>query len=174
MNTILQVFLPALSGYVPDRMIECISAFLDFSYLARRSSHDTLDLAAMDFALDRYFKLRDVFIETGVRPDGFSLPRQHALVHWVHMIKLFGSPNGVCTSIAESKHIRAVKRPWRASNRNNPILQILRTNTRLSKLAAARVEFGRRGILRGDVVSYALRRVRIVLHVGDQIILMCM
>lgn len=113
----------------------------------------------MEAALDRYFRLRDIFIDTGVR-EAFSLPRQHALLHWVRMIKQFGSPNGVCTSIAESKHIRAVKRPWRASNRNNPLVQILRTNTRLSKLAAARAEFGRRGILRGDIVSYAQRKVR--------------
>ncbi|TFK84482.1 hypothetical protein K466DRAFT_496496 [Polyporus arcularius HHB13444] len=158
-KALMKVFLPALVGYVPDKMVQCISAFLDFSYLARRSSHDILSLEAMQGALDRYMDLRDVFVEAGVRPDGFSLPRQHSLLHWVRMIKYFGSPNGVCTSISESKHIRAVKRPWRASNRNKPLLQILRTNTRYGKLAAARAEFGRRGMLRGDIVSYAYRKV---------------
>ncbi|KAI9056389.1 hypothetical protein FKP32DRAFT_1586143 [Trametes sanguinea] len=167
-KALMKVFLPALSGYVPDQMIQCISAFLDFSYLARRSSHDTLTLDAMDAALARFCALRQVFVETGVRPDGFSLPRQHALLHYTRMIKLFGSPNGVCTSISESKHIAAVKRPWRASNRNKPLLQILRTNTRLSKLAALRVQLGARGLLHGDVVSYALRTVGLAPPVDEQ------
>jgi hypothetical protein len=48
----------------------------------------------------------------GVRPDGFALPRQHALVHYLMLIRLFGLPNGLCSSITESKHIKAVKQPW--------------------------------------------------------------
>ena len=88
---------------------------------------------------------------TGVRPDGFALPRQHALVHYVNAIHLFGSPNGLCSSITESKHIEAVKRTWRRSSRNEPILQMLQCLTRLQKMAAARIEFGRRGMLQGDV-----------------------
>ncbi|EIW51114.1 uncharacterized protein TRAVEDRAFT_137916, partial [Trametes versicolor FP-101664 SS1] len=158
------VFLPVLTGYVPDKMIRCLDAFLEFAYLARRPSHDTTSLDAMDAALARFCELRSIFVETGVRPNGFALPRQHALLHYTRMIKLFGSPNGVCTSISESKHIAAVKRPWRASNRNNPLLQILRTNTRLTKLAALRVELGRRGLLHGDLISYALRK----LHANEQ------
>ncbi|KAI9060958.1 hypothetical protein FKP32DRAFT_1613349 [Trametes sanguinea] len=157
-KALMKVFLPALSGYVPDAMIQCLAAFFDFAYLARRSAHTTQTLDTMDVLLGRFCDLRQVFIDTGVRPDGFSLPRQHALLHYTWMIKQFGSPNGVCTSISESKHIAAVKRPWRASNRNKPLLQILRTNTRLSKLTAMRVELGRRGLLHGDIVSYALRK----------------
>lgn len=140
-------------------MIQCLAAFLDFAFLARRSSHTAATLLAMDAALARFRKLRELFVDAGVRPDGFSLPRQHALLHYTRLIRLFGSPNGVCSSITESKHIAAVKRPWRASNRNNPLIQILRTNTRLSKLAAFRVELGRRRLLHGDVVSHALRKV---------------
>lgn len=155
----LQVFLPALQGYVPQHMIECITAFLKFAYLARRPSHDQHSLARLEAALDRYHDLRIIFVETGVRPDGFALPRQHALVHYMRMIQRFGSLNGVCTSISESRHISAVKRPWRASNRNKPLIQILERNTRLSKLAAARIEFGRRGMLYGDVVTHALHKV---------------
>ncbi|KAI0745331.1 hypothetical protein C8Q76DRAFT_764613 [Earliella scabrosa] len=157
-KALMKVFVPALSGYVPDSVIRCLVAFLDFAYIARRSSHDTQSLAAMEAALQRFHDLRAVFIDAGVRPDGFSLPRQHALVHWIRMIKLFGSPNGVCTSISESKHIHAVKRPWRGSNRNKPLIQMLRTNTRLSKLAAARVEFGRRGMLCDKIMTYAWRK----------------
>lgn len=108
----------------------------------------------MDGHLHRFQELRDVFRDENIR-DGFALPRQHALSHFVRGIKLFGSPNGLCTSITESKHIRAVKRPWRATNKNNPLDQILDINTRLNKLAAARSEFGSRGMLCGDVLTAA-------------------
>ena len=113
----------------------------------------------MTTALDRFHATRVIFEEAGIRPDGFSLPRQHALIHYVLNIKLFGSPNGLCSSITESKHIVAVKRPWRASNHHDALGQIIRINTRLNKLAAARVEFGRRGMLRGDIITHALREV---------------
>ncbi|KAI0067055.1 hypothetical protein BV25DRAFT_1912390 [Artomyces pyxidatus] len=154
-KALMKVFLPALAGYVPDEMIRCISSFLNFAYLARRPSHNTATLLAMDKALAAFHAHRKIFEDTGVRPDGFSLPRQHALVHYVRGIKMFGSPNGLCSSITESKHIPAVKRPWRRSSRNKPLPQILLTNTRLSKLAYTRTDFGKRGMLRGDVVSHA-------------------
>ena len=116
-------------------------------------------LAKMNQAQARFHELRAVFIEAGVRADGFSLPRQHALVHYVKSIKLFGSPNGVCSSITESMHIRAVKELWRRSNRSEPLEQILRTNTRLAKLAAARAEFGRRGMLYESVLTAVLHQL---------------
>ena len=138
-------------------MVQCISALLDFSYLARRSSHTTYTLEAMDSVLSQFHRLRRIFEDVGIRPDGFSLPRQHALVHYVRSITMFGSPNGLCSSITESKHIDAVKKPWRTSNRRNALGQIIRKITRLNKIAAARTEFGRRRMLGGDVVTDALR-----------------
>ncbi len=109
----------------------------------------------MEDALDRFHSLRVVFEDVGVRPDGFCLPRQHALMHYVRCITLFGSPNGLCTSITESRHITAVKRPWRRSSKNNPLVQILRTTTRLSKLAAAPIHFAQRGLFKTDVFMQA-------------------
>ena len=144
-------------------MVQAVAALLDFTYFARRSEHDTHSLTAMEAALQYFHELRVVFVETGVRPDGFGLPRQHALVHYVQAIRMFGSPNGLCSTITESKHIEAVKRTWRRSSRNQPIKQMLQCLTRLSKMAAARVEFGRRGMLHGDVHT-AVR-----LQLGDDV-----
>jgi hypothetical protein len=141
-----QVFLPAIAGHVPDNMVRCIAAFTDFCYLARHSAHTTSTLRQMEEALDRFHHYHVIFVETGVRAD-FELPRQHALVHFVRGIKLFGSPNGLCTSITKLKHIDAVKKPWRPSSRFEPIDQIIATITRIAKIIAARVEFGRRGML---------------------------
>ncbi|TFY59764.1 hypothetical protein EVJ58_g5572 [Rhodofomes roseus] len=155
-KALMKVYLPAIEGHVPDDVVRCFAAYLDFCYLARRSAHDDNTLAAMQEALERFHRYRVIFETVGIRPDGFSLPRQHALVHYIVGIKLFGSPNGVCSSITESKHIRAVKEPWRRSSRNNPLPEMLRTNQRLDKLAAARAVFTSRRMLDGDVLADAL------------------
>ncbi|TBU53492.1 hypothetical protein BD310DRAFT_774757, partial [Dichomitus squalens] len=155
-KALMRVYLPAITGHVPTQVSECIAAFLDFCYLARRPTHDTKTLHDMDVALTKFHELRTIFEDIGVRPDGISLPRQHALIHYIKSIQLFGSPNGLCSSITESKHIVAVKRPWRSSNGFHPIEQILAFNTRLSKMAAARMEFGRSGMLQDNVLTDAL------------------
>lgn len=139
-------------------MIECLRAFLDFAYLARRSSHDTESLDFMGVLLADFDELRQIFIEVGVR-DNVSLPRQHALLHYRLGIQRFGALNGLCTSITESKHIVAVKRPWRASNRHNAVLQVLKTNTVLSKLSALRSYLSSQGLLHGSIIDYAMRKV---------------
>ncbi|KIM57503.1 hypothetical protein SCLCIDRAFT_130392, partial [Scleroderma citrinum Foug A] len=74
-------------------------------------------------------------------------PWQHSLVHYQSMIRLFSAPNGLCTSITESKHITAVKKPWWRSNKHKALGQILWTNQRLAQLAAARTDFEHRGML---------------------------
>ena len=110
----------------------------------------------MQEALECFHMYHVAFETAGVRPNGFSLPRQHALVHYITGIHLFGLPNGVCSSITESKHIHAVKKPWRASSKNNPLPQILQANQRLDKLSAARSIFTSRHMLVGDVLADAL------------------
>ncbi|KAF5372219.1 hypothetical protein D9758_004938 [Tetrapyrgos nigripes] len=135
------VFLPAIAGHVPVQMVQAVSDFLEFCYLVRRNVIDEDNLDAIDAAIARFHQNREIFRETGVRPDGFSpLPRQHSMVHYRHLIQQFGAPNGLCSSITESKHIKAVKRPWRRSSRNQPLGQMLVTNQRLDKLAAYRVD----------------------------------
>ncbi|KAI1785118.1 hypothetical protein LXA43DRAFT_900463 [Ganoderma leucocontextum] len=158
---LMKVYLAAIAGLVPPKIVQCLAVFLDFAYYARRSEHDTACLTAMEEALDYFHELRTIFVDTGVRPNGVGLPRQHSLIHYVRSIRLFGSANGLCSSITESKHIYAVKRTWRRSNRNDPIEQMCRTLTRLNKLSAARIEFGRRGMLQNDVLTAAR------LEVGD-------
>ena len=111
------------------------------------------DLAQLQNALDRFHEYRQIFETAGVRPDGISLPRQHALMHYISLIRQFGAPNGLCSSITESKHIRAVKEPWRRSSRNQPLGQMLVTNQRLDQLAAARTDFVRCGMLFGRYVT---------------------
>lgn len=93
--------------------VQAISAFLDVCYLTRRSDISQATLKLFDSALAKFYKYREIFRTSGVRPKGFSLPRQHALSHYHHLIQEFGAPNGICSSITESRHITAVKKPWR-------------------------------------------------------------
>lgn len=133
-------------------MVRAFEAYLDFCYLVRRNvlTEDTLD--EISAAVARFHLYREVFIVEGVRED-FNLPRQHAMRHYREHIENFGAPNGLCSSITESKHIVAVKKPWRRSSKNQPIKQMLRTNQRLDQLAAARVDFEKRGMLAGSVLT---------------------
>lgn len=141
-----QVYIAAIDGLVPDRVVCAVRAFVEFCYLARRDIHDTDSLEEMDKVLAEFHEHRKVFIELGIRVD-FNLPRQHSARHWTRLIREFGAPNGLCSSITESKHIKAVKRPWRRSSRYKALQQMLLINQRHDKLAAARIDFVRRGML---------------------------
>src|ERR1700692_509835 len=110
-------------------------AFLEFCYIARRNIIDTKSLKELEDALSRFHQYRTIFEDCGVRTEGFNLPRQHFLIHYLALIRAFGAPNGLCSSITESKHIKAVKRPWRRLNRFDALSQMLFTNQRLDKHA---------------------------------------
>lgn len=134
-------------------MVQTMRAFLEFCYLARREIHDTNSLKDLDDALRRFHRHREIFRTTGVRADGFNLPRQHSLMHYVKLIRAYGAPDGLCTSITENKHIKAVKEPWRRSSRFEALIQMLVANQRLDKLAASRADFAKRGMLKGTCLS---------------------
>lgn len=78
------------------------------------------------------------------------------MMHYRHLSQEFGTPNGLCSSITESKHIKAVKKPWQCSNHFEALGQMLVTNQRLDKLAAAQVDFESRRMLDGSVLSAAM------------------
>lgn len=112
-------------------------------------------LSSIDDAIQRFHRYREVFKTMGVIST-FSLPRQHAIKHYPELIRLFGAPNGLCSSITENKHITAVKKPYRRSNKYKALGQILVTNQRLDKLSAARTDFNHRGMFNGTCLSNAL------------------
>ncbi len=84
---------------------------------------------------------REIFVQLGVRDadSAFHLPRQHSMIHYSTLILEFGAPNGLCSSIMELKHIKAVKEPYRRSSKHNALGQILLTNQRLDKFKALRI-----------------------------------
>jgi hypothetical protein len=152
--------LPAIHGHIPGEMVQTVQAFLDFCYIARCNTHDTKSLNKLADALKHFHTHRVIFEECGVRPDGFALPRQHSMNHYFALIRAFGSPNGLCSSITESKHIKAVKEPWRRSSHFEALGQMLVINQRQDQLAASRVDFTKRGMLNGTCLSSVLSALR--------------
>ncbi|KAG5640671.1 hypothetical protein DXG03_007595, partial [Asterophora parasitica] len=146
---LMKVYLPAIAGHVPDQMVQAVVALIKFCYLVCHNIIDDNTISAIEEALLRFHTHHEIFRKVGVRPNGFLLPCQHSLKHYVHFIKLFGAPNGLCSSITENKHIKVVKQPYRCSNKYKPLGQMLLTNQCLNKLAAARVNFTALGMLEG-------------------------
>lgn len=155
-KALMKVYLPAIEGHVPQEVVQAFRAFLEFCYIVRRDVIDSNSIIELRDALERFHKHRHIFKDCGVRWRGFNLPRQHSLIHYERLIRAFGAPNGLCSSITESKHIKAVKEPWRRSNRWEALGQMLITNQRLDKLSAAHVDFTARGMLKGTCLSWIL------------------
>ena len=133
-------------------MVQALSAFMDFCYLVRRNILDESSLDAIDVAVGQFHAYRIVFEDAGIRSN-FSLPRQHSVKHFRLLIQMFGAPNGLCSSITESKHIKAVKEPYRRSSHFEALGQMLLTNQRIDKLQACRVSLATRNMLDGPCLA---------------------
>jgi hypothetical protein len=129
-------------------MVRCIATFIDACYIARRNAIDSASHEHLQDCVQTYYQLRTIFLDAGIRTT-VSILRQHALMHFYHAIRLFGSPNGLCSSITKSKHIQAVKQPWHQSSRYNALAQMLRTLPRMDKMMALYRHFKHCGMLRG-------------------------
>ena len=135
------MYLSTIAGHVPSQMTCAMAAFLDFCYLVRHSVHIESTLVAIAKVLAWFHRERTVFEVLGLCPDGISLPCQHSMVHYQQVIELFGSPNGLCSSITETKHIKAIKELWQHSSHYKALRQMLLTNQCLDKLAALHTNF---------------------------------
>ena len=124
----MQGYLPAIAGHVPSQMLRAVSSFMEFCYLVHCSVHDEDDINEINRTIICFHQEHEIFEHEGVCPDGISLPCQHSLLHYAYIITEFGAHNGLCCSITESKHIKAVKDPWQWSNHHNAFSQMLLTN----------------------------------------------
>ncbi|KAK0433929.1 uncharacterized protein EV420DRAFT_1282903 [Desarmillaria tabescens] len=145
-KALMKVYLAAVAEYLPEAIMKTLSAFMDFCYLVRCSDFDESTLNQVKETIRRFHHFREAFKLSGVR-ESFSLPRQHAIIHYPSHIMEFGAPNGLCSSITESRHITAVKKPWRRSNRYNALSQMLLTNQCLDKLVALQTDLIQHGLV---------------------------
>ncbi|KAI9566660.1 hypothetical protein HD554DRAFT_2040198 [Boletus coccyginus] len=115
-------------------------------------------LSSISDAIEHFHCYREVFKRTGI-VSTFLLSCQHSVKHYPELVQLFGTPNGLCSSITENKHITAVKKPYRRLNKHKALGQILVTNQQLNKLSAAQTNFASRGMLNGMCLSSALNLI---------------
>ncbi|KAJ3006600.1 hypothetical protein NUW54_g3876 [Trametes sanguinea] len=127
----IAVYLPTVDGLIPHGMVRSIRFFLEFCYLVHHDVQSEASIAQIREALASFRVERESF----------------------YHIWEYGSPNSLCSSITESQHIKAIKEPWRHSNRYKALGQMLTTNQRLDKLAAARVDYADRGMLEGNCLK---------------------
>ena len=66
------------------------------------------------------------------------------------------APNGLCSSITESKYIKAVKKPYRWTSHNKPLGHMLVINQQIDKLAAAHVDFKEHGMPERSILPFHL------------------
>ncbi|KAG1846538.1 hypothetical protein F4604DRAFT_1884154 [Suillus subluteus] len=154
-KALMKVYIAAIEGHVPVEIVCTFRAFLKFCYIVRKNAITEHTLEKLQDAVSRFHHYCKIFLETDTIST-FSLPRQHSVSHYLQLIRLFGAPNGFCSSITESKHIKAVKGPWRQLSKYQVLGQMLVMNQRLDKLAAARVNFTSCGMLNGTCLSAAL------------------
>ncbi|KAI6042368.1 hypothetical protein EDC04DRAFT_2866821 [Pisolithus marmoratus] len=118
---LMKVYIAAIEGYVPEEIILTFSSFLEFCYLVHRNVITEPTLIAIKDTLTSFHLHHGIFHDAG---------------HYPYLICQFSMPNGLCSSITKSKHIKAVKQPYQHTNHFQALRQILRINERLDKFAA--------------------------------------
>ncbi|KAG1815846.1 hypothetical protein DFJ58DRAFT_720308 [Suillus subalutaceus] len=164
-KALMKVFISAIEDHIHEDIICCFHALLEFCYLVQCNviTEDTLN--QIKDALTCFH--RQLFLDLGIIST-LSLPCQHSMSHYADMIRLFGSPNGLCSSIMESKHIKA----------HNALGQMLMSNQCLDKLAASHVDFSAQGMLAGTVLSNAIddlkrKWAQTVIALADEVAATC-
>jgi hypothetical protein len=120
---------PSLAESDETDFIELVRALLDFSYLAHSARLTEVELSEMEEALDTFHRLKEVVVRLDVLNSQSKfdyIPKLHMVGHYSHFIREFGTPDGYNSETPESLHIEYAKKGWLASNRRNPIPQIIR------------------------------------------------
>ncbi|KAN0101260.1 hypothetical protein V8E55_001244 [Tylopilus felleus] len=179
-KALMKVYIAAIEGYVPVEMVWTLRAFLEFCYLVRRHIISDEALKEIKDVLARFHNHRQIFVSgNNLVVTTFSLPRQHVAKHYPSLIRLFGAPNGLCSSITECKHIKAVKEPWCRSSKFNALGQMLRTNQHLDKITSSRTDFESREMFKESCLPSAINDIGaemiyyIVLVTSSQDVLEC-
>ncbi|KAI0694130.1 hypothetical protein BC835DRAFT_1415513 [Cytidiella melzeri] len=122
-----KVFVGILSGAVDDCVIVAVKSILNFIYLVSLHSHSRTTLRLLQQALDDFHAAKDVFIELEARSAAhFNIPKIHSMEHYTELIELFGSADGHNTESPERLHIDYAKEAYRASNKRNYTIQMVK------------------------------------------------
>ncbi|KIM54118.1 hypothetical protein SCLCIDRAFT_31364 [Scleroderma citrinum Foug A] len=128
------ILLGCLVGKVPNPVITCYRALLDFIYLTQYPTHDDNSLDYMEDALNLFHKHKHVLIDLGVC-EHLDIPKFHSMVHYVESIKNFGTTDNYNMEMFEHVHINMAKEGWKASNFRNKVPQMTRWLTQQEKVS---------------------------------------
>ncbi|KIM60378.1 hypothetical protein SCLCIDRAFT_124571, partial [Scleroderma citrinum Foug A] len=103
-----KVLLGCLVGKVPNDVLMCYRALLDFLYLAQYPSHDEDSLEYMEDALLLFHYHKEVLVTLGIR-DHFNILKFHSLLHYVECIKMYGTTDNYNTEAFKQLHIDLAK-----------------------------------------------------------------
>ncbi|KIY61005.1 hypothetical protein CYLTODRAFT_318884, partial [Cylindrobasidium torrendii FP15055 ss-10] len=118
-----KILLACVVDRLKPKAVTAIRAILDFIYLAQYRTHDDETLGYMEQALERWRQNKDYFIKVKIRTH-FNIPKFHALVHYVDMIRYLGTTDNFNTEMFERLHIEFAKKGWRASNHRDEYPQM--------------------------------------------------
>ena len=107
----------------PARMVQAVRAFLDFLYLTRLPIQSSKTLRSLHHALQAFHMNMTIFIDLGIRKN-FNIPKLHACRHYESLIRLFGSTDNYDTQYTERLHKDFAKKPSRATNMRDELLQM--------------------------------------------------
>ncbi|KAI6162858.1 hypothetical protein EDD17DRAFT_1776419 [Pisolithus thermaeus] len=88
-------------------------------------------------------------------------------LHYHYLICQFSAPNGLCSSITELKHIKAIKCLYQCTNCFQTLRKMLLINQRLNKLTAVHADFKGCGMLNGTCLSQAFEVLGIIEEGAD-------
>jgi hypothetical protein len=125
---LLAQFLPVVAGTLSPQLTAMVYALVNFMYRAQAASLTDTDLDAMDEDLRIFHKHKQLLVGKVFEDQGrFNrIAKLHMLRHWTRSIRQLGTPDGYNTETPEQLHIEYAKVPWRASNKREPLPQMVK------------------------------------------------
>ncbi|KAJ7061787.1 hypothetical protein C8F01DRAFT_1013173 [Mycena amicta] len=127
--------LPLPDGSSSVRLVRAVRAILDFVYLAQYPLHSDETLVHMENARQRFHDNKEIFVELGIRPDGFNLPKLHSWKHYEFAIRWLGTTDNCNTEYTERLHIDLAKEAFRSTNFKDEFPQMVLWLERREKMA---------------------------------------
>ncbi|KAG9098699.1 hypothetical protein FS749_003186 [Ceratobasidium sp. UAMH 11750] len=130
-KALASTFLSIVAGYEDPKVVYAVRSIVDFTYRAQLPEISERDIQAMEEDLRIFDRCKGAFVDPDVRglprhQDHFNkIPKIHMPTHYPFLIRELGATIGYSTEITERLHIECVKEPWRATNHNNPIPQMI-------------------------------------------------
>ncbi|KAG8729886.1 hypothetical protein FRC10_003320, partial [Ceratobasidium sp. 414] len=146
-KAVAKVFLPAIAGSQPPEAVAATRCIMDFMYRAHLPQLDDDDLERLDLDLARFHELKEIFVSDGGVRDWDGIPKLHMLSHYTYLIREFGTTDGYNTETSERLHIDYVKVFYRASNKVDPIEQMITNLQRREAWAMQRVRLEGQGVI---------------------------